>query len=217
MDKKEILEKTKEYIKEKFSGESTGHDWWHACRVCKLAIYIGKKEKADLFIIELAALLHDLGDWKFNKCTNKDKNPERKWLEGLQVDEKTINHVCQIIEDTSFKGASVKTPMKTKEGMIVRDADRLDGIGAIGIARTFAYGGKVGRPIYDPSAKPRPHENFEDYKKHGDSASINHFHEKLFLLKDRMNTKTAKKIANKRHKFMKHYLNEFMNEWEGKN
>ena len=149
----------------------------------------------------------------------KEKMLDKNYLENglkLNVEEKTISHVCEIIKDISFKGAGVKTKMKTKEGMIVQDADRLDAIGAIGIARCFAYGGWKGAEIYNPKLKPKLHKTFEDYK-NAKSTSINHFYEKLLLLKDLMNTKTAKKIAEKRHRFMKQYLNEFFEEWKRNN
>lgn len=136
MNKEEIISQTTEYIKNKFSGEGSGHDWWHIYRVWKNAIHISKEENVDLFIIELAALLHDIADWKSHNG-NDDIGPQlaREWLESLKVDENVISHVCQIIKDLSFKGAGVRADMKTLEGMVVQDADRLDAIGAIGIAR----------------------------------------------------------------------------------
>ena len=138
-----------------------------------------------------------------------------EWLEKMQVEERIISHVCEIIKEISFKGAGVKTQMRTKEGMIVQDADRLDAIGAIGIARTFAYGGHKGQEIYNPNIKPELHESLEKYKS-GTGPTINHFYEKLLLLKDLMNTETAKKIAEERHKFMEQFLNKFYKEWKGK-
>ena len=216
MNKEKIINKTAEYIKEKLTGESSGHDWWHVYRVWKNAIHIGKIEKADLFIIELASLLHDIADWKFQDGDdNIGPKLAREWLEKLAVDENIISHVCQIIKDASFKGVGVKIKMKTIEGMIVQDADRLDAIGAIGIARTFAYGGSKGREMYNPDIKPEKHESFKRYK-NSQSPTINHFYEKLLLLKELMNTATAKKIAEKRHKIMEEFLNNFFQEWEGK-
>ncbi len=214
MDKETIVKQTEEYIQTKLQGEGSGHDWWHIYRVLKNAIYIGKEEKADLFVVQLAALLHDVADWKFHdRDNNIGSKLAREWLENLRVDEETISHVCNIIEDVSFKGASVKTPMKTKEGMIVQDADRLDAIGAIGIARTFAYGGYKSREIYNPTIKPEKHESFEQYKNSRGSV-INHFYEKLLLLKDLMNTETARKIAGGRHAFMEQFLDRFFEEWD---
>ena len=216
MNEEAILKQTEEYIKNKLSGEGSGHDWWHVYRVCKNAIHIGKHENTDLFVVQLAALLHDISDWKFNDGDD-DVGPKlaREWLEKMQVEEDVISHVCKIIKEMSFKGAGVKTPIHTKEGMVVQDADRLDAIGAIGIARTFAYGGHKGREIYNPNIKPELHDSFEKYKS-GTSPTINHFYEKLLLLKDLMNTKTAKKIAEERHKFMEQFLNRFYKEWDGK-
>lgn len=211
-----IIDKTAKYVESKLSGEGSGHDWWHVYRVWKNAIHIGKGEKADMFIVELAALLHDIADWKF---TGGDETvgPKlaREWLEKLNVDEKIITHVCEIIENISFKGAGVKNKIKTLEGRVVQDADRLDAIGAMGIARCFAYGGHKGREIHNPNIKPILHGTSEEYKK-SSSPSINHFYEKLLLLKDLMNTKTGKQIAQARHKYMEEYLKQFYAEWEGR-
>ena len=215
MNEEAILKQTEEYIKNKLSGEGSGHDWWHIYRVWKNAIHIGKHENVNLFVVQLAALLHDISDWKFNDGDD-DVGPRlaREWLEKMQVEENIISHVCEIIKKMSFKGAGVKTFMRTKEGMVVQDADRLDAIGAIGIARTFAYGGHKGREIYNPNVKPELHDSFEKYKS-GTGPTINHFYEKLLLLKDLMNTKTAKKIAEERHRFMEQFLDRFYKEWEG--
>lgn len=206
-----IIKSTVAYVKKTTSDSS--HDWWHVYRVWKTAIKIAKKERADLFVVQLAALLHDIADWKFHGG-NEEVGPQmaREWLKKLGVNENTIDHVCQIIKDMPFKGAGVATPMRTLEGMVVQDADRLDALGAIGIARTFAYGGHKGREIYNPEIKPKTHKSFEQYKS-SKGSTINHFYEKLLLLKDRMNTRTAKKIAEKRHKFMEQFLGEFFGEW----
>lgn len=216
ISKPTIIRKTKEYVRQTLEKEGSGHDWWHVYRVHKMAVNIAKKETADIFVVELAALLHDIADWKFNNGDLKaGSRVARKWLEKLDLDEEIIKHICEIIEQTSFKGAGVKFQMKSKEGMIVQDADRLDAIGAIGIARTFAYGGYKNREIYNPDTKPQFHETFEQYKS-SNSPTINHFYEKLLLLKDLMNTETAKKIAEERHKYMETYLERFYKEWEGK-
>ena len=216
MNKEKIIEQTATYIKSKLSGEGSGHDWWHVYRVWKNAVHIAESEEADLFIVELAALLHDIADWKFNDG-NDDIGPQmaKEWLERLNVEETVVVHVCSIIHDISFKGAGVATNMKTIEGMIVQDADRLDAMGAIGIGRAFAYGGSKGREMYNPELKPENHNSFEQYK-NSKGNSINHFYEKLLLLKELMNTETARKIAEKRHVFMEEYLSEFFLEWEGK-
>ena len=215
MDKASVIKKTKEYAKKTLDGEGSGHDFWHVYRVWKMAKHIGKREKADMFVVEIASLLHDIADYKLHGGdTEIGPKTAAKWLKSLNVDEKTIEHVCQIIRDASFKGAKVKTPMKTLEGKIVQDADRLDAIGAIGIARTFAYGGNKGAPIYEPNVKPIMYKTFEAYK-NNTPPTITHFYEKLLLLKDLMNTKTAKKIAEGRHKYMEGYLKKFYLEWEG--
>jgi len=216
MDKNQIIIQTAKYIKLRLNGEGSGHDWWHVYRVWKNAVHIAESEEADLFIVELAALLHDIADWKFNDG-NDDIGPQmaKEWLESLNVEENVVVHVCNIIQDISFKGAGVATNMKTKEGMIVQDADRLDAMGAIGISRAFAYGGSKGREMYNPELKPENHNSFEQYK-NSKGSSINHFYEKLLLLKELMNTETARKIAEKRHVFMEEYLSEFFLEWEGK-
>ena len=217
MNKDEIILKTREYAKSKLSGEGTGHDWWHVYRVWKVAKKIAEKEKADSFVVELSALLHDIADWKFN---DGDENTgaivSKEWLESISVDEETIKHVCDIVAKSSFKGAGVENKIDTLEGKILQDADRLDAIGAIGIARTFAYGGNRNREIYNPEIKPEFHTTAEQYKK-SKGSTINHFYEKLLLLKDLMHTDTAKKMAEERHKFMELFLSKFMLEWEGDN
>jgi len=215
MTQNDIIQKTTEYIKQEFGDDSSGHDWWHIYRVWKNAITICKHEKADLFIVQLAALLHDLDDWKFSE--NEDETPRRAkaWMESCGVDSKINDAVCEIIMHVSYKGAQVENKMKSIEGFIVQDADRLDAIGAIGIGRAFAYGGYKNRPLYDPEMPNQMHASFEQYK-NSKSATINHFYEKLLLLKDMMNTNTAKKIAEQRHEIMLNFLDQFMNEWEGR-
>jgi uncharacterized protein len=216
MEKNLVIKKTAAHMKKLLSGEGSGHDWWHTYRVWKDAIRIGKQEKADLFIVQLTALLHDIADYKLHGGDeNIGPRRAREWLEGQKVDEKTISQVCRIISDMPFKGAKVESKMKALEGKVVQDADRLDAIGAIGIARCFTFSGHKGREIYNPDIKPDMHESFEQYKSNV-SPAINHFYEKLLLLKDLMNTKAARKIAEGRHVFMKQYLNRFYKEWEGK-
>jgi uncharacterized protein len=211
----EIIPRTADFVKAKLSGEGSGHDWFHVERVWKNAIHIGKQESVDMFIVELAALLHDIADWKFAGGDDSAGPREaRAWLEKCCVDEDVIAHVCEIITDLSFKGAGVKTSMKTKEGMVVQDADRLDALGAIGIARAFAYGGHKGSELYNPDVKHEFHTSFEQYKSSRGN-TINHFYEKLLLLKDLMNTETAKKMAEERHSFMEQFLTHFYREWEG--
>lgn len=202
-------------MKNKFANESSGHDWWHIYRVWSLSKKLAQKESADLTIVELSALLHDIADWKFNGG-DETAGPVNaaEWLSRNRAKPKLIEAVCEIIATLSYKGAGVLTPMRTIEGKIVQDADRLDAIGAMGIARTFAYGGNKNRLIYNPDEPPVMHDNFEYYK-NNTSHTINHFYEKLLLLKDRMNTQSAKKIAEQRHLFMENYLNRFFTEWNG--
>ena len=218
MDKEIVIEKTKEFVRDKLEGEGSGHDWWHIHRVYNIAVNLAKdtNNKADLYIIKLGALLHDIADWKFNGGDiNVGAMVSRDFLKGLGVDEETIEHVADIVKNISFKGSGEKSQMKTLEGMIVQDADRLDAIGAIGIARTFAYGGHDNREMFNPDIKPQNHKTFEEYK-NSRGTTINHFYEKLLLLKDLMNTESGRKYAEKRHKFMEEYLEEFYAEWEGR-
>jgi len=214
---KRIMESVAKEVEQKLANEGSGHDWWHVARVQNLARHIGRKEKADLFVVELAALLHDIADWKFH---NRDETVGPKVagaiLEKNNVANETIASVRSIIANMSYKGAGSKTKMKTIEGEIVQDADRLDAIGAIGIARVFAYGGYSNRSMHDPNTRPALRQTKEEYFKNN-STSINHFYEKLLLLKDRLNTQTAKKIAKERHAFMQKYLKKFFEEWKGKN
>jgi uncharacterized protein len=211
-----IIQKTAEHAKQLLSGETTGHDWWHVHRVWRSAIHIGKAENADMFVVELAALLHDIADWKFHDGDEKaGSRAASKWLMTLPVDPTVIDHVCRIIDDLSFKGAGVRTSMKTREGMVVQDADRLDALGAIGIARAFAYGGHKGQEIYNPDISPTLHASFEEYKKRN-GTTINHFHEKLLLLKDLMNTQTGRRMAEQRHEYLVSFIERFRMEWEGK-
>ncbi|MEO1021199.1 MAG: HD domain-containing protein [Bacteroidota bacterium] len=210
-----ILKETKQFVQETLEGDSSGHDWWHIHRVRSLAITIGKKEDADLFIVELAALLHDIADHKFHDGDDTiGPDVAGKWLSRFDLSDDIITHVCSIVQDVSYKGAKVATPMQTLEGKIVQDADRLDAIGAIGIARAFAYGGHKGRSLHDPGIQAELHSSFEVYKK-GTGPTINHFYEKLFLLKDRMNTASGREIARNRHEFMEQFVATFLNEWDG--
>lgn len=214
MNKKEIIKKTTEFVKKGLKNGESGHDWSHTERVRKMAVKIAREEKADVFIIEMAALLHDVFDFKFFDENVARKKIER-YLKQFNLDGKIDENIKSIVANISFKGAKVKNKISTSEGKIVQDADRLDAIGAIGIARVFSYGGHTGRALYEPKVKPVFHKTSSEYKKRK-STSINHFYEKLFLLKDRMNTKTGKKMAIKRHKVMERFLKDFFAEWEGK-
>jgi len=214
MQYQEIIQSVALKIKEKLNGDSGGHDWWHIYRVWQLSKSIAEIENADIFIVELAALLHDVADWKYSDGDEwAGGKVARSMLKEYNLPDQTISQIIEIIDSLSFKGAGVDTTMKTIEGRIVQDADRLDAIGAIGIARTFAYGGMKGRAIFDPDIKPFLHDSFDSYKR-SDSPTINHFFEKLLLLKDRMNTKTAKDLAIKRHIFLEQFLSQFFREWD---
>lgn len=212
-----LITPTADFVKEKLSGESSGHDWWHVYRVWQLAKRICETEpKAKREVVELAALLHDIADWKFHGG-DLEAGPKaaRKWLESNNASEEIIAHVEDIIRDTSFKGAGVNLKLKSLEAKIVFDADKLDAIGAIGIARTFAYGGHQNRTIYDPGLEPTHHSTFEEYSS-SRSHTINHFYEKLLLLKNLMQTGEGKKLSTSRHHFMEIYLKEFYKEWDAK-
>jgi uncharacterized protein len=216
MINEEIIDNAISFVKEKLDGESSGHDWWHIFRVWKMAIYLAEKEGAEQFEIQLAALLHDIADWKLStNNSNFGIDVVKDWLKLQKVEGKIVNNICEIIEALSFKGAGVPTPMRTLEGKVMQDADRLDALGAVGIARAFAYGGSRGREMHNPEIKPVIHTSFEEYKKK-QSTTINHFYEKLLLLKNLMNTETAKQIALQRHQFLEQFLVQFNNEWEGK-
>ncbi len=216
MTESEVIEKTSLFVKEALKNTESGHDWFHIDRVRKLALEIGEIEKCNLFVVELAALLHDIADYKFHDG-DEDAGPEKAeaFLGNLMVDEEVIRHVSEIIRYISFKGGNNISSINTIEFNVVQDADRLDAIGAIGIARTFNYGGFKNRSIYDPEISPVVNQSKESYM-NSDAPTINHFYEKLLLLKDRMNTKTAKKIAENRHVFMEKFLDEFFGEWEGR-
>jgi len=210
-----IIDKTCKFVEDKLSGDGSGHDWWHIFRVWTLAKKIAVEEKAQVEIVELGALLHDIADWKFHDGDDSiGPAIAREFLNNQNVEPNVSDSVVEIISTVSYKGAGVATPMKTLEGKIVQDADRLDAIGALGIARTFAYGGYKNRLIYHPDEKPVLHESYEDYKKN-EGHTINHFYEKLLLLKERMNTNTGKRIAEGRHKFMQSFLDQFYKEWDG--
>ena len=212
MDKTLMIDKTKEFVKNKLYGEGSGHDWFHIERVYNLAKYIGKKEKADSFIVEMCALLHDIDDWKFSNTNDIQTTVTENFLKSLNIDGSSLELIIKIIQTMSFKGGIVDSTQTTIEGKVVQDADRLDAIGAIGIARTFAYGGHKNRLIYDPDIKPMDFKSLEEVK-NAENHTINHFYEKLLKLKDLMNTDTAKELAEKRHKFMENFLEEFYEEW----
>lgn len=210
-----IIENTIQFVKETLENAEGGHDWFHIERVLNNAKLIAKTEDADVFIVQLGALLHDIADSKFH---NGDETVGPKiaadFLESQQVSTEVIDHVVKIIQNISFKGGNIEQKFHSAELDIVQDADRLDAIGAIGIARTFNYGGFKNRVIYDPEIEPKLNMTKEEYKA-SNAPTINHFYEKLLLLKDRMNTKTGAEIAQKRHEFMEQFLDQFYAEWNG--
>lgn len=216
MENSQVIEYVVSELKRDFADESTGHDWFHIERVWKNAKLIAATEGGNLFVIELAALLHDIADHKFVADADNEVQKRIQNLLGSQrVDQKVIDEVIDIVQKSSFKGGIGENPMKQLEGLIIQDADRLDAIGAIGIARTFAFGGKFGNLLYHPDIAPATFKSAEEYRKNR-THTINHFYEKLLLLKDKMNTPTGKRMAQERHQFMELFLNQFYNEWQGK-
>ena len=216
MTDKELTEETIAFVKETLHGSEGGHDWFHTERVFKNALFIAKDEPtADILVVALGALLHDIADSKFHDG-DEEIGPKMAgdFLEGLGVTPSVTDHVIGIIENISFKGGNFTQEFRSLELDIIQDADRLDAIGAIGIARCFNYGGFKNRPLYDPDVPPVLTMDKDAYKK-STAPSINHFYEKLLLLKDRMNTKTGKKMAEARHQYMKDFLEQFYAEWEG--
>ena len=214
-DQEIIIQKTIAFVKTELANAEGGHDWWHIYRVWKLAKQIAKQENVDLFVVELGALLHDIADSKFNDGDEEiGPRKARAFLGSLNVDEDIIVHVENIVANISFKGGKEKQKFKSPELDVIQDADRLDALGAIGIARTFNYGGHKNREIYNPEIPPNLHMTKEEYK-NSSAPTINHFYEKLLLLKDRMNTKTGKEMAEQRHRFMEEFLDEFYREWDG--
>jgi uncharacterized protein len=210
------ITKTIAFVKEQLANAEGGHDWFHIERVFNNVLLISKTERVDKIVVSLAALLHDIADSKFH---NGDETigPKiaREFLFNLNVDSAVIEHVINIIENISFKGGNVSRKFHSKELDVVQDADRLDAIGAIGIARCFNYGGFKNRQLYNPDIKPNLKMTKEEYKV-STAPTINHFYEKLLLLKDKMNTKTGLKIALQRHEYMECFLKQFYNEWEAK-
>ena len=211
----DLINKTIIFVKEKLENAEGGHDWFHIERVFKNSVLISKSEICDTTVVKLGALLHDIADSKFHDG-DETVGPRiaREFLEFENVDEETIMHVVNIIENISYKGGNFERKFSSIELDVVQDADRLDAIGAIGIARTFNYGGFKNRTLYDPKIAPNSSMTKEEYKKN-DSPTLNHFYEKLLLLKDKMNTETGKQIAQERHRYMEGFLAQFYAEWEG--
>ena len=214
MDNSELISKTADFVRNVLKDAEGGHDWWHIYRVWNNAKLIAKTEQADMLVVELAALLHDIADSKFHGG-DEEIGPQTagNFLKSINVDDTTIHHVQQIIRYLSFKASCDGVVFTSTELQIVQDADRLDAIGAIGIARAFSYGGFKGREFDDPAIKPNLNMTKAEYK-NTKAPTINHFYEKLLLLKDKMNTGTGKKMAEQRHAFMEIYLQQFYAEWE---
>jgi uncharacterized protein len=208
---KEIVDNTENHVRIRFLNEEGSHDWQHIDRVRRMALFLAGEEGGDLFIVEMAALLHDMEDWKLTDSETK-KGITKEWLSAQELTTETIERILQVIAEVSFKGAGVTTPCSSLESMVVQDADRLDAIGAIGIARAFAYGGSKGRPLYLPEQEAVQHQSFESYKK-SKSSTLHHFYEKLLHLKNRMNTATAIKLAEKRHQYMLDFADQFKKDW----
>ena len=211
----DLINKTILFVKEKLDNAEGGHDWFHIERVFKNSVLISKNETCDVTVVKLGALLHDIADSKFHDG-DETVGPRiaREFLESENVDQETITHVVNIIENISYKGGNFEKKFSSIELDVVQDADRLDAIGAIGIARAFNYGGFKNRTLYDPKIAPNSTMTKEEYKKN-DSPTLNHFYEKLLLLKDKMNTETGKQIAQERHRYMEGFLAQFYAEWEG--
>ena len=211
-----IIEKTILFVKESLSGAESGHDWWHIQRVLNNSWIIAEAEHANLLVCKLGALLHDIADPKFHDGDEKKgRRIAMEFLKLHSVPEKQIDNILDIIENISFSKSHENDKPKSVELQVVQDADRLDAIGAIGIARAFSYGGYKNRIMYDPSIPPKKYSNSTEYR-NSKSHTINHFHEKLLLLKDMMNTPTGKKMAENRHQFILQFLDQFHNEWDGK-
>jgi len=209
-----LVQECADFVCRSLQDVEPGHDWGHVSRVRKIAHYIAEKEGgANILVVELAALLHDMNDWKFNRdLMQSNSKTAREWLKH-KAEQDVIDHVCSIIDHVSFKGSHVPDSVVSKEGQIVQDADRLDALGAIGIARAFSYGGHKKQEMFNPDLAPNKHESFDEYRR-ARTTTVNHFHEKLFLLKERMHTQTARQIAEERHRYMERFLAQFMCEWD---
>nr|WP_191271941.1 HD domain-containing protein [Neobacillus kokaensis] len=213
--KDNIIQQTEDYVRQQLGEDATGHDWFHVDRVRRSALHICNVEQSgDPFIIELAALLHDIPDEKLNENAESGQQKLESFLQSIPISNKAKEHVQQIIDTISYKGGN-GCELASVEAEIVQDADRLDAIGAIGIARAFAYGGKKGQPIYNPTIQVREEMSLEEYRK-GKSTGIHHFYEKLLKLKDLLNTETARKMAESRQNMMETFLEQFFQEWNGK-
>ncbi|WP_068775969.1 HD domain-containing protein [Paenibacillus sp. FJAT-26967] len=210
----DVLLRTERFVQQCLVRDSSGHDWWHIHRVRQITLSLAAQEGADSYVCELAALLHDVADEKLNDSKESGLNKVRSWLEQNQIVPDQIDHVMEIISTLSYNGGS-NPPMRTLEGRVVQDADRLDALGAIGIARTFAYAGYKGHPMHDPDTAPSALIDASNYRTAKNGTAVHHFYEKLFKIKDTMNTTYGKELALERHEYMEQFLNQFYKEWEG--
>ncbi|MGN1400204.1 MAG: HD domain-containing protein [Bacillus sp. (in: firmicutes)] len=213
MDRQKQILITRQHVARKLRAEESGHDWWHIHRVTEMAIRLAQEEKADMFICQMAALLHDLADEKVVGDEAQGLREVEAWLKEIGMEQADVVHIMDIISSLSFKGGG-RLPMETLEGKVVQDADRLDALGAIGIARTFAFAGSRGQIIHDPDLFPKEIMTEAEYKRR-DSTAINHFYEKLLKLQGLLNTEAGKRVARERHAFMQLYLDRFFKEWNG--
>lgn len=210
---KEMISAAERFCKSELENDATGHDWWHIHRVVQMARRLAREENANCFICTMAALLHDIADEKLNDSKESGLRKVSDWFEGQPMEDEERQHIMEIISTMSYNAGS-NPPMRSLEGKVVQDADRLDAIGAIAIARTFLYAGWKGHPIHDPHLPPRDNMTPGEYR-HDKSTAINHFHEKLLKLKDRVNTSAARRMAEERHRYMEQYVERFYQEWEG--
>jgi uncharacterized protein len=213
MDKQQVITEARVYVKQQLGNDSSGHDWWHIERVARTALLLANEEGAEPFICELTALLHDIADEKLNVSAEAGLDKVSAWLDEQRVDQAAAAQVMEIISTISYKGGN-RPPVTSKEAQVVQDADRLDALGALGIARTFAYSGWKGQLIHDPELNPRSELTVEAYRS-GKSTAIHHFDEKLLKLKDLMNTVSGKRMAESRHKVLEQFLEQFHKEWNG--
>lgn len=211
MNRRQIIKKAESFVKKFLIGDP-GHDWSHIQRLRRTALYMARLEHADVFRVELMALFHDIADWKFSDTEFAGGKIARRWLTRAGIEQEIINDVCYVVDHISFKGGHNKYRLPTIEGKIVQDADRIDALGAIGVARAFAYGGFKQRTMHNPDIRPGQTKNFKQYRK-DPGTTINHFYEKILKLKSQMNTPTGKKLAHERDLFVRKYLKQFLKEW----
>lgn len=210
-----VIEAAEVFARSVHDSDRSGHDWPHIERVAAVARRLAEAEGADSYVCNLAALLHDVGDVKLNSSKEAGEQKVRDWLNGQLLKESVREHIMEIISTVSYNGGN-NPPMRTLEGQVVQDADRLDALGAIGIARTFVYAGTKGHPMHDPALVPQESMSVAEYRKEHNQTAVNHFYEKLLRLKDRINTAAGRALAEERHLFMERYLEQFLREWDGR-